>query len=678
MPLSLADVPSAATPSDFDHQGGTLLRVPATGLAPDAPAAGGLLSVAVLGSTTLLAACGGGDDELAVELLARGPTTRQTLLGQPAAQTSREHAQAWRLPTPDELMDWAERTYGSLFPGHLATQVVGDLSYRGPYATGNYMGVQGGNVLVLGPLSDNVVASVGSLADFASTVLGVDQSITANDAARFLGQAAFGGTAADVAAVQRLGFDGWLAAQFALPRGQSHWDWMVANGYAVVANTFNFSGVDNTLWRKLMSSPDVLRQRVALALSEIFVISMDGLPVNWRGLVAASYMDTLETHAFGNYRQLLEAVTLSVGMGVYLNMRGNQKADGKGREPDENYAREVMQLFTIGLYKLNADGTQQTVNGVPQDTYTQDDIKGLARVFTGWDYDRYNASVPDHAARPMAFVASRHSPETKSFLGVNLPAGTDGVGELRVALDTLANHPNVGPFIGKQLIQRLVTSNPSAAYVGRVAAVFANNGQGVRGDLAAVVRAVLLDVEARTSSTQPGGGKLREPMVRLVQWARTFSAASPLGQWNVGNMSSASTRLGQSPLRSPSVFNFFRPGYVPPGTTLGTAALTAPEFQLTNESTVVGYANWMQTVVGSGVGEVKGDYTPWVSLATAPTALFDELNTLLAAGQLGLASRATITSAVGSMASATDANKLNRVYATVWLIMCSPEYLVQK
>ena len=678
MPLSLADVPSAATPSDFDHQGGTLLRVPATGLAPDAPAAGGLLSVAVLGSTTLLAACGGGDDELAVELLARGPTTRQTLLGQPAAQTSREHAQAWRLPTPDELMDWAERTYGSLFPGHLATQVVGDLSYRGPYATGNYMGVQGGNVLVLGPLSDNVVASVGSLADFASTVLGVDQSITANDAARFLAQAAFGGTAAEVAAVRRLGFDGWLAAQFALPRSQSHWDWLVANGYAVVANTFNFSGVDNTLWRKLMSSPDVLRQRVALALSEIFVISMDGLPVNWRGMVAASYMDTLETHAFGNYRQLLEAVTLSVGMGVYLNMRGNQKADGKGREPDENYAREVMQLFTIGLHKLNPDGSVQTVNGVAQDTYTQDDIKGLARVFTGWDYDRFDRNVPDHASRPMAFAANRHSPETKSFLSVNLPAGTDGVGELRAALDTLANHANVGPFIGKQLIQRLVTSNPSAAYVGRVAAVFANNGQGVRGDLAAVVRAVLLDVEARTPSTQPGGGKLREPMVRLVQWARTFNATSPLGKWNVGNMSSASTRLGQSPLRSPSVFNFFRPGYVPPGTTLGTAGLMAPEFQLTNESTVVGYANWMQTVIGSGVGEVKGDYTPWVPLATTPPALFDELNTLLAAGQLGAASRVTITAAVGSMAAATDANKLNRVYATVWLIMCSPEYLVQK
>lgn len=500
----------------------------------------------------------------------------------------------------------------------------------------------------------------------------------ANEASRFLAQAAFGGPASEVAAVQSMGFEGWLNNQMAMTRGQSHWDWMVANGYAVSANTFNFSGVDNSIWRKLMSSPDVLRQRVALALSEIFVISMDGLPVNWRGMVAANYLDILETHAFGQYRQLLEAVTLSVGMGVYLNMRGNQKADGKGREPDENYAREVMQLFTIGLQKLNQDGTVQTANGVPLDSYTQDDIRGLARVFTGWDYDRFSAAVPDHAGRPMAFTASRHSPEPKAFLGVSLPAGTDGVGELRVALDTLANHPNVGPFIGRQLIQRLVTSNPSPAYVSRVSAAFANNGQGVRGDLKAVVRAVLLDAEARTPATQPGGGKLREPIVRLVQWARTFNASSPLGQWNVGNTASASTRLGQSPLRSPSVFNFFRPGYVPPGTSLGTAGLTAPEFQITNESTVVGYANWMRTVIGSGVGEVKADYTPWLPMAGDAGALFDSLNGLLAAGQLSAATRATVTTAVASMAVANDTNRLNRIYATVWLIMCSPEYLAQK
>ena len=167
-------------------------------------------------------------------------------------------------------------------------------------------------------------------------------------------------------------------------------------------------------------------------------------------------------------------------------------------------------------------------------------------------------------------------------------------------------------------------------------------------------------------------------MVRLIQWARTFGATSPLEQWNVGNQSSASTRLGQSPLRSPSVFNFFRPGYVPPGTPIGTAGLAAPEFQITNESTVVGYANWMQTVVQSGVGEVKADYTSWLPLATDAGALFDQINLLLAAGQLGAASRATVVGAVGSMPSATDANRLNRIYATVWLVLCAPEYLVQK
>jgi uncharacterized protein (DUF1800 family) len=242
----------------------------------------------------------------------------------------------------------------------------------------------------------------------------------------------------------------------------------------------------------------------------------------------------------------------------------------------------------------------------------------------------------------------------------------------------LFNHPNVGPFIGKQLIQRLVTSNPSPAYVARVAMVFANNGQGVRGDMQATLRAVLLDTEARTANNNPGWGKLREPVVRLVQWARTFGASSPLGLWNVGNTTNSATQLGQSPLRAPSVFNFFRPGYVPPNTALGTAGLVAPEFQITNESTVVGYANWMQTVIASGVGDVKADYTPWLPLATDPEALFDQLNQLLAAGQLGVASRATVVGAVSGMAVASDTNKLNRVMATAWLILCSPEYITQK
>jgi len=626
-----------------------------------------------------LTGCGGGGDPVAERLLAQPQAERRDLMGALAnpSGNSREAPLAWRLPTPDELLNWAERTFPSAFPGPVPSVVSGDLTYR-VYSTGNAVGVSGSQVLVLGPISKNQLVVVGTLADFANAVLGENQVVTPTEAARFLAQAAFGGSAADVAAVQAQGFSGWLTNQMAERRGQSHWDWMVANGYAVAANINNVQGVENTLWRKLMSSSDMVRQRVTLALSEIFVISLDGLPVQWRGMVAANFMDILETHALGNFRQLLEEVTLSPGMGVYLNMRGNQKADGKGREPDENYAREVMQLFTIGLVQLNPDGTPKTAGGVPLETYTNDDIRGLARVFTGWDFDRFSASVPDHAGRPMVFTASRHSPEEKKFLGMTLPAGTDGVGELKTALDALFNHPNTGPFIGQQLIQRLVCSNPSPAYVARVAAAFARNEQGVRGDMQAVLRAVLLDTEARTPSTKPGGGKLREPMVRFIQWARTFGAYSPTELWNVGNQSSASTRLGQSPLRSPSVFNFFRPGYIPPGTSLGTAGLAAPEFQITNESTVVGYANWMQTVVSSGAGEVKADYASLLLLVGDAGALFDQVNLLLAAGQLGAASRATIVSAVGSMASATDTNRLNRIYATVWLVLCAPEYLVQK
>lgn len=478
-----------------------------------------------------------------------------------------------------------------------------------------------------------------------------------------------------------MGYSAWLDEGFAAPRTQSRWDWMVAGGYATVANTNGFSGSDGALWAKLVNSPDSLRQRVTLALSEIFVVSMLGLPVTFRNVVSVAYMDVLEAGAFGTYRQLLQDVTLSPAMGVYLNMRGNQKGDTSGRQPDENYAREVLQLFSLGLNKLNLDGSMVMAGNQPVDTYDQATITGLARVFTGWDYDNFSNSVPDHARKPMVFTAGRHSPETKSFLGVNLPAGTDGVGELKVALDAIANHSNVAPFIGRQLIQRLVTSNPSAAYIGRVSAAFTNNGQGVRGDLKAVIKAILLDPEARNppaATLAPTSGKLREPIARLVQWARTFGATSPTNLWNLGDTSSPSTRLGQSPMRSPSVFNFFRPGYVPPNTALGQRGLTAPEFQITNESTVVGYANWMQTVISIGAGEVRGNYSAWLPLAGDAGALFDKANLSLTANALDGLTKTTITAAVASMPNTTDANRLNRVYATVLLVMCAPQYIVQK
>jgi uncharacterized protein (DUF1800 family) len=503
-------------------------------------------------------------------------------------------------------------------------------------------------------------------------------AISAAEASRFLGQAGFGATDAQIGRVQTLGYSGWLDEQFAAPRSQGHYDWMVERGYAVTTNINNFNGTDNTLWRKLISSPDVLRQRITLALSEIFVVSMTGLPINWRGFVAAAYMDVLETNAFGTYRTLLGEVTLSPGMGSYLNMRGNLREDpARGRVPDENYSREVLQLFSLGLTELAADGTLK--NGVATDTYGQDTITGLAKVFTGWNNNAANNTDPGYAQRPMVLTAANHSTSVKQFLGVTIAAGTPGATALQTALDTIAAHPNVGPFIGRQLIQRLVASNPSPAYVARVSAVFANNGAGVRGDLRAVIKAILLDDEARRAPVagDTTRGKLREPVVRFIQWARTFGLASPTGLWNIGNVSDPSTRLGQSPLRSPSVFNFFRPGYVPPNSALGTLNLNAPEFQITNESTVVGWANWAQTFVQSGVGETRPDYTAELALATDATVLVKRVSLLLSGDTLSAATLATIGTAVGSISATTDAGKRNRVYAAIHLVLCTPEYLVQ-
>ena len=503
-------------------------------------------------------------------------------------------------------------------------------------------------------------------------------AISAAEASRFLGQAGFGATDAQIGRVQTLGYSGWLDEQFAAPRSQGHYDWMVERGYAVTTNINNFNGTDNTLWRKLINSPDVLRQRITLALSEIFVVSMTGLPINWRGFVAAAYMDVLETNAFGTYRTLLGEVTLSPGMGSYLNMRGNLREDpATGRVPDENYSREVLQLFSLGLTELAADGTLK--NGVATDTYGQDTITGLAKVFTGWNNNAANNTDPGYAQRPMVLTAANHSTSVKQFLGVTIAAGTPGATALQTALDTIAAHPNVGPFIGRQLIQRLVASNPSPAYVARVSAVFANNGAGVRGDLRAVIKAILLDDEARRAPVagDTTRGKLREPVVRFIQWARTFGLASPTGQWNIGNVSDPSTRLGQSPLRSPSVFNFFRPGYVPPNSALGTLNLNAPEFQITNESTVVGWANWAQTFVQSGVGETRPDYTAELALATDATVLVKRVSLLLSGDTLSAATLATIGTAVGSISATTDTGKRNRVYAAIHLVLCTPEYLVQ-
>jgi len=535
------------------------------------------------------------------------------------------------------------------------------------------------------------------------------------EAARFLQQAQFSSTESEIAAVRRGTYADWLAEQISQPAGVSAWDWLEARGYGRNdSRHFCFADypADYAIWHQLMTAPDAMRQRMALALSEFFVISINGSEFTWRSHAVAHWWDTLVGHAFGNFRQLLEAVTLHPTMGWYLNTKGNQKADDSGRVPDENYAREVMQLFTIGLYELNPDGTERRdANGQRIETYKQSDVTNLARVFTGYDFDArpaerivlagetYRVDGRQFAARPMVLAPDLHSPEAVAFLTARIPEGTPGEQALKVALDTLFNHPNVGPFFGRQMIQRLVTSHPSPAYVARVAAAFNNNGSGVRGDLRAVWAAVLLDDEARGPAglSDPNFGKVRELMLRLVHWARTFGATSQAGSWKVGNLSSSEWSLGQSPLRAPSVFNYYRPGFVPPGTPLAARGVTAPEFQTINETTVGSYINFMQHVLQAGIYVTAPDvleaYPPngaWVADIVASyarqqqlvddlPALVNHLALVLCAGQLSATTRQTILTALQTIVPDDLAERRrNRIGAAIFLIMASAEYLIQK
>ncbi len=328
-------------------------------------------------------------------------------------------------------------------------------------------------------------------------------------AARFLQHAQFSSTDSEISAVRQAGASSWLTQQMSLPPSQGGWDWLSAQGYSAIDsnNYYNNSNQANYMaWQRILAAPDAVRQRIALALSEFFVVSISGVQLNWPQFAMAAYWDILANNAFGNFRTVLEEVTLSVAMGEFLNTMGNQRENvATGRVPDENYAREVMQLFSIGLLELNIDGTPVIdSSGQPQESYTQSDVSNLARVFTGYLADDTEGFFTPagstarirnvgYTRRRMLLNANRHSPLEVNFLNTNIAAGTEGTVALRIALDTLFNHPNVGPFFGRQMIQRLVTSNPSPAYVARIAGVFNNNGRGVRGDLGAVFRAILLD-----------------------------------------------------------------------------------------------------------------------------------------------------------------------------------------
>lgn len=418
---------------------------------------------------------------------------------------------------------------------------------------------------------------------------------------RFLQRATFGGRPSDIDQLLAIGIDQWLDDQVATGASGTHLDRRIQGG-----------NLARSVWETYLGHADQLRKRWAYALSQIFVVS----DVELSSYDVAAYADLLEANCFGTYRNLLETVTRSVAMGEYLTYERNRKEDTRrGRVPDENYAREVMQLLSIGLWELNPDGTHKKSGGQSIPTYDTADILGLARVFTGFEAPDINDDPTRHAL-PMEstgdFADRYHETGEKTFLGTTIPASeTRTLDEsLAIALDTLANHPNVGPFISHQLIQRLVTSNPTPSYVARVAAVFDNDGSGVRGNLEAVLRSIVLDDEAWLTSPAPAHGKLREPVLRFTTLARALDVTSTGTPWAVSSYADSATELGQQPFESLSVFNFYRPGYVPPQSALGDAGLAAPEVQIANETTMIAWANFVARFLRRPPGRTYNGGTP--------------------------------------------------------------------
>jgi uncharacterized protein (DUF1800 family) len=544
----------------------------------------------------------------------------------------------------------------------------------------------------------------GQPAGFSGPTL--DPPATKGAGARFLTQASFGPSAAEIDRLALLGYTRWVDEQLAKPLATPHLDYFAARTAELdEGERPSENWVYESFWRTAVTGEDQLRQRVAFALSQIFVVSLTDNVVRQHPRGVAAYMDMLGKHAFGNFRDLLQDVSMHPMMGLYLTHLRNQKADlANGRVPDENYAREVMQLFTIGLHELNRDGTVKLDSrNEPIDTYRIEDVIGLAKVFTGLSWagpDSSNArffgtiAISDRDILPMRGYPNFHETGPKAFLGTTVTASTPEA-SVKAALDRLFVHPNVGPFIGRQLIQRLVTSNPSPAYVGRVAAVFDNDGNGVRGDMKAVVRAILLDPEARDdgAATAATAGKLREPVLRVAAWLRAFDSKSTTGRFLIGTTDDPVNSIGQSPMRAPSVFNFFRPGYVPPNTTIATAKLVAPEMQTVHETTVVGWLNTMRNAVPQGFGnnppnesrrDVQPDYADELALADNGRALVDRVALLLTADTMPAAMRTRITTAVDSInvAISNPTNlenaRRNRVHLAVFLTLASPEFIVQK
>ena len=512
----------------------------------------------------------------------------------------------------------------------------------------------------------------GSSASASASITVSMVKVPVASAARLLDQATFGPTLNDIQHVQSVGLDAWLTEQFNTPATVLA---DLPNPLPTQCAPSNPKPCEQSeWWSAAMTGPDQLRQRVAFALAEMFVVSTN----SDSPYAVIPYQNLLTQDAFGNFSTLLKDVTLSTAMGAYLNMLNSAKP-AAGQIANENYSRELMQLFTIGLNQLNQDGTPQldsAGNMVP--TFTEPQVQAFARAYTGWTYATAAGTAPasltntanyDH---PMVAVAAQHDLTAKSLLGgITLPAGQSAAQDLDGALANLFNQSNVAPFFCRQLIQHLVASNPSPAYVARVSVVFNNNGSGVRGDLRAVIRAILLDAEARAGDTDPtrDGGHLREPVLYLAGALRGLGFVNTDASGYYGTLSNYSGALGQQPYGSPSVFNFFPPDYVIPD-----AGVNAPEFELENTASAVLRLTLADNVVYNRISGFSGNLSatsPYGLMASNPGTLVDALGTTFMHGQMPANMRSAIVNHISTL---TDMGQ--RVRVATYLVLTSSQYKI--
>ncbi|MBX3696912.1 MAG: DUF1800 domain-containing protein [Dokdonella sp.] len=515
--------------------------------------------------------------------------------------------------------------------------------------------------------------------------------LPANDAeaARFLTQATYGPTVAEIARLRAIGYSEWLRQEFNKPATAAR-PYMEAVNDARLADGQSGVSHNNRLDRwfhTAATGSDQLRQRAAFALSQILVISDQNSTLGGEPIQVSEYWDILARNAFGNYRELLDEVTWNPSMGKYLSHFRNRKASADGlRQPDENYAREVMQLFTIGLIERNLDFTPILSGGQPIPTYNQNVVTEYAKVFTGFNYN--NATTISNGTNTylrMTCIETEHDTTLKTVIGGStIPAGQDCPTDVDDGLDLLFAHPNIAPFISRQLIQRFTSSSPSPAYIQRVAQKFLNNGFGERGDLSAVVRQVLMDPEARNAPTT-NSGKPREPMLKLTAmwraWDAQMPAADAYGNIPMG-MTNPSGTFGQRPLGADTVFNFFEPDYQLPGA-IANAGLYSPEFQTLNESTLTSASNsyytysWNSYVGMSSPPSNRPllNLAPLVALASDPTAMVAEVNKRMMYGSMSSNMQSVLRNMLIFMdgASATD-----KARTLVYVTALSPEYAVQR